>query len=199
MVSGALIGIMYGFIAVGFILIAKATGNYNLAQGELVMLGAFLAWTGLQLLNLPFYLTILWLFVCSIVIGTLIGNFLLRPLTGQPILALVMMTIALSLLLNGAAIGIWGADFRTLPELFHVKLIKLGNIELPTSLIAGSAVSILLVVSLLILFRYAKVGLAMKAAAEDHRIAQSLGISVDKITVIVWIISCFLAAMGGLF
>ena len=129
-VSGIMMGVLYGFIAVGFVLICKATGNFNLAQGQLVTLGAYLAWTGIQALNLPLYLAILWLFVCSGVIGILIGRFLMRPLTGQPLLAMVMMTIALSLFLDGAIIGIWGADFRKLPGFYNVRLINFYDIEL---------------------------------------------------------------------
>ena len=198
MLTGLTVGAIYALIAVGFVMIYKASGVFNFAQGELVMVGAFLGWTFLVAFDLPIWLGFILTFVCAGLLGMFIERFALRPMIGQPLLALVMMTIALSSFLVASsqlAWTVWGKSFTgVLPV---EKMLNFGDLHLPQTSAFGFLAAIALVGIFTWFFRSTRAGLAMRATAEDHQSAHSCGISVKGIFTQSWVIAALVSAVGG--
>jgi branched-chain amino acid transport system permease protein len=130
--------------------------------------------------------------------GFLIERLTLRPLVGQPVLAVVMMTIALATVLEGLATLIWGGEYKTYHGVLPTLTLKVGQISVPSESLIGLIVSIVAVAILLILFRYTKIGLAMRATAEDLQVVQSVGIKATTVYAVSWSIACVVGVIGGI-
>ena len=195
--QGFLVGGLYALVALGFVMIFKSSMVLNLAYGEMIaILSYFLYWL-LTSQGLPLGLAILLMFVAGAGMGFLLERSFIRPLIGQPFLALLMMTLMLMFLFKGILVLIWGG------ESFSYDFAPGGIIEfagvsvLPAPLWAfGAAIFIFLLLTLL--FRYTKIGLAMRVVAADHAVSQSLGIKVKQIFSLSWVISGALAAICGI-
>lgn len=196
-VTGLLTGGIYALVALGLVLIYKSSQVFNFAQGHLLMVGAFMAWWLADVRGLSVWLSIGLALLASVVLGLLIERLTLRPLIGQPILATIMMTLALSQFLQGAAILLWGAQQRSFPELFPLQPVVVGTVRLKLNLLLAFAIAMLGFAVFALFFRYTKAGLAMRAAAEDHQLAQSVGLSVPRIFGIAWAIAAVVATAGG--
>jgi branched-chain amino acid transport system permease protein len=134
----------------------------------------------------------------AIVMGLLIERLMLRPLIGQPVLAVVMMTIALSTVLGGLATLLWGAEYKAYHGLLPTINVTVGAISIPSESLIGLIVSIICVALLMLLFRYTKIGLAMRATAEDLQVVQSVGIKVTTVYAVSWIIASVVGVIGGI-
>lgn len=197
-VTGLALGMIYALVALGFVIILKCSHTFNIAQGHFVMIGGYLGYTFLVPLGLPIGATlILTLFVAGIM-GLLIERLTVRPLIGQPDLAVIMMTIALATVLEGLATLLWGAEYKTYHGLLPTLNLKLGEISVPPESLIGLMVSLICVILLLILFRYTKIGLAMRATAEDLQVVQSMGIKATSVYAASWIIACVVGVIGGI-
>jgi branched-chain amino acid transport system permease protein len=130
--------------------------------------------------------------------GLLIERLTLRPLVGQPELAVIMMTIALASVLEGLAVLIWGGQYKTYHKVLPTITLKLGEISMPPESLIGLSVSIVAVVALLLFFRYTKIGLAMRATAEDLKVVQSVGIRATTVYAVSWVIACVVGVIGGI-
>jgi len=130
--------------------------------------------------------------------GLLIERLALRPLIGQPVLAVVMMTIALASILEGLATFIWGGEYKTYHNVFPTFTLKIGTVSLPPESIIGLIVSVVVVAILMVIFRYTKSGLAMRATAEDEQVVRSSGIRVTTVYALAWIIACIVGVVGGI-
>jgi len=128
----------------------------------------------------------------------LIERLTLRPLVGQPVLAIVMMTIALSTVLEGLATLIWGGEYKTYHGVLPTLTLNLGGISIPSESLIGLIVSVVAVAILLFLFHYTKIGLAMRATAEDLQVVQSVGIKATTVYAVSWIIACVVGVIGGI-
>lgn len=195
--SGLMVGSIYSLVALGFVLIYKSSGIVNVAQGQLLLIGAYIAWTFLVGLNLPVPLALLLTLAVAVVLGALVERLLLRPLIGQPVLAVVMMTIALAAFLDGAATLFWGASARDFPEFIPRAPIRLGEIILSPQHLFSFALAMGLVGIFTLFFQRTPLGLAMRATAEDHQVAQSLGVNVKRVFAMAWIIAAIVSALGG--
>ena len=197
-VSGVSLGMVYALVALGFVIILKCSRAFNIAQGHFVMIGGYLGYTFLVTFNLPIWASLVLAIVVAIVMGLLIERLTLRPLVGQPELAVIMMTIALASVLEGLATLIWGGQYKTYHKVLPTITLKLGEISIPPESLIGLTVSIVAVAILLLFFRYTKIGLAMRATAEDLKVVQSVGIRATTVYAVSWVIACVVGVIGGI-
>ena len=195
---GLSIGLVYALIALGFVLIYKCTGIFNLALGEMVMFGAYILFALSVMAKLPIGLGILFTLALAIVLGMLIERLLTRPLIGQPILSLLMVTLCLGCILTGTMILGWGSKHLILPSLFPSGGASVAGTTISWDYFGFLAVTAALFLALLYFFRYSRIGLSMMATSEDQQAAQSLGISVKQILRTSWIIAVLVASIGGI-
>jgi branched-chain amino acid transport system permease protein len=197
-VTGFALGMVYALVAIGFVIILKCSNAFNIAQGHFVMIGGYLGYTFLVTFGLPVWATLVMAVVAAIIMGLLIERLTLRPLVGQPELAIIMMTIALATVLEGLATLIWGGEYKTYHGVLPTVALKIGEISMPPESLIGLIVSIFTVVILLLLFRYTKIGLAMRATAEDLQVVQSVGIRATTVYAVSWVIACVVGVIGGI-
>jgi len=197
-VTGLAQGMVYALIAIGFVIILKCSEVFNIAQGHFVLIGGYLGWTFLVPLGLPAWAALLAAIAVAIVMGLLIERLMLRPLIGQPVLAVVMMTIALSTVLGGLATLLWGAEYKAYHGLLPTLTMNVGEISIPSESLIGLIVSVICVVLLMLLFRYTKIGLAMRATAEDLQVVQSVGIKATSVYAASWVIASVVGVIGGI-
>jgi len=196
--TGFALGMVYALVALGFVIILKCSHAFNLAQGHFVMIGGYLGYTFLVTFGLPIWATLILAVVVAIIMGLLIERLTLRPLMGQSDLAVIMMTIALATVLEGLATLIWGGEYKTYHGLLPTLTLKLGQISIPPESLIGLIVSVVCVTLLMLLFRYTKIGLAMRATAEDLQVVQSVGIKATTVYAVSWIIACVVGVIGGI-
>lgn len=187
-------GGMYALIALGFVLVFKATGIFNFAQGELMMVGAYIFLAITQMAGLHWTVGLIASTAGGLLIGVVVERGLLRPLAGQPTLSVVMATVGLGLMLKGGAGLIFGPEQRQLPELLPRKPIFLGDILIPGALFWSFLVSLGLVLACLAWFRFTRSGVAMRAAASSPGNAYAVGINVPALSALTWGLA---AALGG--
>jgi len=197
-VTGLALGMVYALIAIGFVIILKCSNAFNIAQGHFVMIGGYLGYTFLVTFGLPIWATLILAVVTATLMGLLIERLALRPLVGQSELAVIMMTIALATVLEGLATLIWGGEYKTYHGLLPTLTLKLGQISVPPESLIGLLVSLVAVTLLLLLFRYTKIGLAMRATAEDLQVVQSFGIKATTVYAVSWVISSIVGVIGGI-
>jgi branched-chain amino acid transport system permease protein len=189
---------IYALIAIGFVIILKCSEVFNIAQGHFVLIGGYLGYTFLVPLSLPIWAALGMAIVTAMVMGLAIERFTIRPLVGQPVLAVIMVTIALSTILGGLATLLWGAEYKAYHGLLPTITLKIGTISIPSESLIGLIVSVICVVLLMLLFRYTKIGLAMRATAEDLAVVQSVGIKATTVYAVSWVIACVVGVIGGI-
>jgi branched-chain amino acid transport system permease protein len=197
-VSGSALGMVYALIAIGFVIILKCSQAFNIAQGQFVMIGGYLGFTFLITFNQPVWASLLLAVVVAIIMGLLVERLTLRPLVGQPVLAVIMMTIALGTILDGLATLIWGGQYKTYHGVLPTITLHVGEISVPPETLIGVMVSIVAVAILMLFFHYTKSGLAMRATAEDEQVVQSAGIRVTTVYALSWVIACVAGVISGI-
>ncbi len=198
LVSGIMIGGIYGLVALGLVLVYKSSRVLNLAYGGFLMILAWLCWSFAVQLGLPIWLSILLVLAISVLAGLGVERFMLRPLIGQPILAVIIATLALGYLLEGVAIMAWGADTKGMPEFIPREPIWLGPVSIAQHYLWAFGIAILIFILLYLFFRYTKMGLGMQIVSEDQQVAQSLGIRVKNILAQSWAFALVIAAISGI-
>jgi len=197
-VTGFSVGIVYALIAIGFVIILKCSQAFNIAQGHIVMIGGYIGFTFLVMVGLPLWAALLAAIATAVIMGLLIERLTLRPLVGQPVLAVVMMTIALGFcILEGLAILIWGGEFKVYSGAMPAVSLRLGAVYVPAATVFAVILATIVVTALMLFFRYAKIGLAMRATAEDEQVVQCAGIRVTTVYAISWIIACVTGVVAG--
>ncbi len=211
-VTGILKGGVIGLIALGVVLIYKSSEIFNFAQGHLLMMGAFVTWwfaggaDNETLFDLPLWAAVLAAFVVALLVGFLIERVALRPMTGQPLLSIVLMTLGLALFLEGLVSIVFGIDVKgNFPSVFPpteslaipFKGAFNDVIRVQTTLVATFVVAMVGVVLVWLFFRYSRAGLAMRATAENHELARSVGINVSRVFGLSWAIAGIVATAGG--
>jgi branched-chain amino acid transport system permease protein len=202
LIGGLLSGVMYSLVALGFVLIYKASGVFNFAQGSMVFFAA-LTFVGLQQeTGLSVWLALPLTLIVMVILGLLIERLVLRPLVNQPQISLFMATIGLSFLIEGVAQMLWGASPRALElgvedQPFAWLMDKTGLNVSQFDLLAA-VVSGVLVGTLAVFFQRTRIGRALRAVADDHQAALSIGIPLQQIWAIVWSVAGFVALVAGL-
>ena len=198
LVSGISQGCVYGLIALGFVLIYKATEMVNFAQGDMMMLGAYVAFTYINLLGLPFF----WGFLATVMTMALIGMFieraLLRPMIGEPPFAVLMITIGLGFILRAVAGAVWGNDTKAISNPFVGGVVRLGEVSMGYENLAIVGGTVILCALLFSFFRFTRLGVAMQAASQNQLAAYYVGIPVKRIYSLVWAMSAAIAATAGI-
>jgi branched-chain amino acid transport system permease protein len=197
-VSGLAAGGVYGLIALGFVLIYKATSILNLATGEFMTLGAFVCLSIMTQVAAPFYVAFVATMLFAAVFGIVIERVVLRPLIGEPIIAVIMVTIGLASIIRGLSHMIWSPEYRTFPQIFPPQPLDLGFAIVPSGLLWGFIFAVVCTVVFTLIFRYTRTGLAMRATAANQQAALSMGISVKRIFALSWSLAAITAGIGGI-
>ena len=197
-VTGIATGGVYGLIALGFVLIFKATGILNLATGAFMTLGAYICLTVLARLGAPFWLAFLGTLGFAILLGIVLERLILRPLIGEPIISVVMVTIGLSSILQGLTHLIWSPEYRSFPEIFPPEPLDLGIAIVPSGLLWGFIFAAVGTLIFILIFKLTRTGVAMRATASDQQAALSMGISVRWIFALSWSYGAVAAVIGGI-
>jgi len=196
--NGLLIGLMYSLIALGFVLVYKATDAINFAQGEFVMLAGFIIAGMLVLAGAPFWLSVAVCVLAMVAFGFGLERVVLRPLIGRPIIAVIMATIGLASVLRGAAPLFFGAETRALSLPISDEPIVLGPITLPPVQLVGALLSLAFLAGFTWFFKKSRMGVAMRAVADNQQVAQAMGINVERYFALAWAMARIVSALGGI-
>jgi branched-chain amino acid transport system permease protein len=195
--NGVLIGLMYSLIALGFVLVYKATDAVNFAQGEFVMIAGFVAVGALTVVGAPLWLSVLTALATMVGFGFALERVMLRKLIGRPVIAVVMATIGLAAILRGLGpFGIFQGT-RPLPLPLRDEPFVLGPLFLPPIQLVGAAVSILFLGGFGYFFLKSRKGIAMRAVADNQQVAMAMGIDVERYFGLAWAMTGVVSALGG--
>jgi branched-chain amino acid transport system permease protein len=199
-ISGIAQGCIYGLIALGFVLIYKATETVSFAQGELMMLGAFLALAAMTVIGLPYWLAVPCAIAGMALVGLLAERAAIRPILGQPAFSIVMLTIGLGYIARGAITMIpnIGTDTHTLAVPYKDQVWKLGTLVLNAEQAVVIGVTALLCGALYLMFSKSRIGIAMQAVSQNQLAAYYMGIPVQRLNGLVWALAAAVAAVAGL-
>ena len=198
MLNGVMIGLMYALIALGFVLIYKATDAINFAQGEFVMFAAFIAAGAAGLAGLPFWVSALLAVAGMVVLGFGLERVVLRPLIGRPIISVIMATIGLAAVLRGFATLAFGAGTRAIAMPISDLPISLGPVTVPPVQVVGAGVSLVFLAGFSWFFLKSRVGVAMRAVADSQQVAMAMGINVQRYFALAWAMAGVVSALGGI-
>ncbi|RUP31183.1 MAG: branched-chain amino acid ABC transporter permease [Curvibacter sp.] len=200
LISGVSQGCIYGLIALGFVLIYKATETVSFAQGELMMLGAFCGLGLMTVLGFPFWLAVPSTLVAMGLFGIVLERAVVRPILGQPAFSVVMLTIGIGYVLRGLVTMIpnIGTETHTLPVPYKDQSLSLGSLVLNAEQAVVIAATAVLCGGLFAMFRYSKLGIAMQAASQNQLAAYYMGIPVKRLNGLVWGLAAAVASVAGL-
>ena len=195
------LGCVYALVALGFVLIYKATETVNFAQGDLMMLGAFFALTASSplMLNWPYWATILFAVLAMAAVGMLTERLVLRPVLGQAAFTVVMITIGVGYVVRGVVTMVpgWGTDTYQIPTPFAEDKWLVSGVVLPVQQLMVIGMSAALCAVMYVFFRYARLGVAMQATSQNQLAAYYMGIPVRRVNMLVWGLSAGVAAFAG--
>ena len=195
--NGLIVGTLYGVVAMSFVLIYKASQVVNFAQGEFLLVGAWVCWWLLTQFQIPF----LWGFLVTLAFMTLFGVLIqvvvLRPLIGEPVISVIMVTIGLSIFFQALMKWMFGVFAQPFPPIFATQAVRVLGLEVQTVYLMSLVISLAIMAAFAWFFTASKYGLAMRATAFDQQVAQSLGISVRQVFAMSWAISAVVSAVAG--
>lgn len=197
LVNGVIIGTLYGVVAMCFVLIYKSTQIVNFAQGEFLLIGAWVCWWLLTSMQVPFWIGFPITLAFMAVFGVLLQVIVLRPLIGEPIISVIMVTVGLSIFFQAMMKWMFGVWAKPFPEVFGTKAINVLGLNVQTPYILSMAVSLVIMAGFAWFFKFSRFGLAMRATAFNQQVAQSLGISVKSVFAMAWAISAVVSALAG--
>jgi branched-chain amino acid transport system permease protein len=195
--TGLTTGAIFALVALGFVLIYKASDVINFAQGDFLLFGAFITYGLVAQIGLPWTIGVLLTMVAAVLLGVVVERFVLRPLIGEPIISVIMVTIGLSSLIRSFVNSIWGTTGRPFPPFLPKDTIDIAGAIVPADRLIAIALAGLLLVIFGLFFRYSKEGIAMRATADDQQAAMSMGISVKRIFALAWSIAAVTAVLAG--
>ncbi len=197
LISGVSQGCVYGLIALGFVLIYKATEMVNFAQGDMMMLGAFVAITFVNVMGMPFIAGVICAMIVMALVGVVLERLLLRPMIGEPHFAVLMLTIGLGFVLRAVAGAIWGSNPRPLETPYSGQVLRYGELVIGYENLAIVGGTLVLCALLYGFFRFTRLGTAMQAASQNQLAAYYVGIPVKRIYALVWALSAVIATCAG--
>ena len=200
LISGIAQGCIYGLIALGFVLIYKATETVTFAQGDLMMVGAFGGLLAMKVLGFSVWWAVPAAIIAMMALGVLLERAVIRPILGQPAFSIVMLTIGVGYVLRGVITMIpdIGTDTHTLPLPYAGQVLKLGALVVSAEQLVIIAVTALLCALLFALFKYSTLGIAMQASSQNQLAAYYMGIPVKRLNGLVWGLAAGVAAIAGL-
>jgi branched-chain amino acid transport system permease protein len=195
--NGILIGLMYSLIALGFVVVYKATDAINFAQGEFVMLSALFSAAVMVLMELPFWVGVLVALIAMISFSFGLERVVLRPLLGRPIVAVIMATIGLAAILRGLGPLIFGAETRAISLPVGDEPLIIGPFILQPVQITGALVAVAFLGGFTWFFLKSRMGVAMRAVADNQQVAMAMGINVERYFALAWAMAGIVSALGG--
>lgn len=198
MVAGAFTGMVYALVALGFVLIYKASGAINFAQGEFLMFGGFFTAALVSLYKVPLVPSIVIGLGFMVVLALILERFVLRPLTGRGVISIIMATIGLASILRGVLLLTWGARTLNMPLPVQESPYMLGFLVIKPIHLVGGIISIGFIAAFSFLFLKSRTGIALRAVADDTPTSQAMGINVRRYFALVWAIAGMVAAIGGI-
>ncbi len=200
LVSGLAQGCIYGLIALGFVLIYKATETVSFAQGDLMMLGAFIGLVLMTWLGFPYWIAVPCAIAAMALFGMFVERIVVRPVLGQPAFSIVMLTIGLAYILRGLVtmVPVIGTETHTLPVPYRDQTLQFGTVVLADEQLVVIGATALLCALLFAMFRFTKLGIAMQAASQNQLAAYYMGIPVQRLNSLVWGLAAGVAAIAGL-
>ena len=195
--NGIVIGSIYALVGLGFVIIYKSSSILNFAQGEFLMLGAYVCLAVFTTARVPFVAAFALTLLFSVMLGVLLERVLLRPMIGEPVISVIMLTLGLSSVLKAVVQGIWGTDTRPYPDLFPSAPIRIGPLPVSQGYLYSVASVFVLLLLFSLFFKYTRSGIAMRATAFSQQVALSMGISVKRIFALAWSIAAVVSAVGG--
>ncbi len=197
--GGLAVGSIYGLVALGFAVVFKATDVFNFAQGMFVVCGAFFAVTAVSVLKLPFGVAVLFIIGAAATLGVVIHILLIQPLSGRPMLSVIMLTIALSIVMRALIEMFYGSQGRPLTTPLPSGVFVIGNLRISQLHLTAMVVSWVCMAGFGAFFKFTPIGLLMRATADGHEAAVVSGVNVNVMNRLAWAIGSVLAAIGGVF
>ncbi len=197
LVNGVIVGTLYGVVAMSFVLIYKSTQIVNFAQGEFLLIGAWVCWWLMTDFALPIWIGLPITFAFMMIFGILLQVIVLRPMIGEPIISVIMVTIGLSMFFQSLMAWIFGVFAKPFPQVFEQQTVSVFGLQIQTAYMMSLVISVIIMIAFYYFFKYSKLGLAMRATAFDQQASQSLGISVKQVFAMSWAISAVVSALAG--
>ena len=198
LITGIAVGMVYALIALGFALIWKSSSVANLALGQIVLVSSWFTYAMLVQAQFPLWLAFPLVILFALALGWVIERFALRPLIAQPILALITVTLGIGYFIEGVVTFIWPWSVDALPRLFPIEVIHIGPAVVSQEYVWVAGICLLVFTLLTLFFRYHKMGIAMRATADDQMAVQACGIPVTTVFSRSWMVACVVAAIGGI-
>jgi branched-chain amino acid transport system permease protein len=189
--TGLTNGAVLALVALGFVLIYKASDVINFAQGDFLMVGAYLTYGFVVQFGIFWPVGVLLTMAAAVLLGIVVERFILRPMIGEPIISVIMVTIGLSSVIRAVVNAIWGTTGRAFPSFLPDTPVEIMGAIIPADRLIALGLVIVLIAAFMIFFRFSKEGIAMRATADDQQAALSMGISVKKVFAMAW-------SIGGL-
>jgi branched-chain amino acid transport system permease protein len=199
LINGISIGFLYGLSAMGFVMIFKSSSVLNFAHGELLAMGAFIFLTLVTWANLPIWLAFLVTLLGCFILGFIIERLFLRPLIGEPLIFVIMLTVGLASMFKGLMLLIWGGNLRTYPDFLPQWLgLSVGYITVPPVYVMALIIGMVFLALFGLFFKYSSQGIYMRSVADNQKAALSLGVHVRKVFALSWGIAALVAGMSGI-
>ncbi len=196
--NGLVVGSIYALVALGFVVIYKASSVLNFAQGEFLMLGAYVCLALMSGMHVPFAAAFLLTLAFSVALGLFLERAVLRPMIGEPVISVIMVTLGLSAILKALVQGVWGTDTRPFPQVFPSEPVHFGPFPVSQGYLWSVACVSVLLILFTIFFKYTREGIAMRAVAFSQQTALSMGIPVKRIFALSWSIAAVVSGVGGI-
>ncbi|HYA15385.1 MAG TPA: branched-chain amino acid ABC transporter permease [Syntrophales bacterium] len=199
LINGISIGFLYGLSAMGFVMIFKSSSVLNFAHGELLALGAFFFLAMVTWAKLPIAVAFLMTLAGCFILGFLIERLFLRPLIGEPLIYVIMLTVGLASMFRGIMLFIWGGNLQTYPDFLPDFLgVQWDVINIPPVYTAALIIGVIFLLLFGMFFKYSSQGIFMRSVADNQRAALSLGVHVQKVFALSWAIAALVAGMSGI-
>ena len=195
--TGLTNGMLYALIALGIVLIFKSSDVINFAQGEFLLIGAYAMFWAVGQVGLPWPVGILITLAVAVLAGVLVERLVLRPLIGEPIISVIMVTIGLSSLIRAIISMFFGTSSQVFPNFIPRTPVAVGPAVVPADRLWALGLAVALLALFILFFRRTNEGIAMRAVADDQQAALSMGISIQRIFAIAWAIAAVVAAIAG--
>jgi branched-chain amino acid transport system permease protein len=196
-ITGISVGMVYALIALGFVLVWKSSSVANLALGQIVLISSWFTYSMLAQAELPVYIAFPVVILFALFLGWIIERFALRPLIAQPILSLITVTLGIGYFIEGVITFIWPWSVDALPRLFPREVVHIGPAVISQEYVWVIVICLVVFILLTAFFRYHKMGIAMRATADDQMAVQACGIPVTRVFSTSWMFACVVAAIGG--
>jgi len=197
LISGIAVGMVYALIALGFVLVWKSSSVANLALGQIVLVSSWFTYSTLVQAKFPLWIAFPLVIAFALALGWIIERFALRPLIAQPILSLITVTLGIGYFIEGMVSFIWPWSVDALPRLFPREVIHIGPAVVSHEYVWVVGICLVVFTLLTLFFRYHKMGIAMRATADDQMAVQACGIPVTIVFSRSWMFACVVAAIGG--